>query len=211
MDKKASFVLQASSIGSLGKDANVWLRGELLTSFSAPTTPSSVNAMSIVFPTVQEVRNSLEGYAAGGSIPFSSLTYEKQKAMMRPLLHSWNAEHCNRSRAMPHIKTFCRVRNDNSLDWFVLTSANISKAAWGSLEKKGCQLMIRSYELGVLILPSLLTDEEVTIVSQQFKSKGGIVVPLPYNLPLTPYAMQDTPWLCDVRHNKPDLFGEQWP
>ncbi|KAJ8792137.1 hypothetical protein J1605_019988 [Eschrichtius robustus] len=33
-------------------------------------------------------------------------------------------------------------------------SANLSKAAWGALEKNGAQLMIRSYELGVLFLPS---------------------------------------------------------
>ncbi|KAL0601755.1 hypothetical protein AAY473_027948 [Plecturocebus cupreus] len=36
----------------------------------------------------------------------------------------------------------------------LLTSANLSKAAWGALEKNGTQLMIRSYELGVLFLPS---------------------------------------------------------
>lgn len=33
-------------------------------------------------------------------------------------------------------------------------SSNMSKAAWGALEKKGSQLKIRSYEIGVLFLPS---------------------------------------------------------
>lgn len=33
-------------------------------------------------------------------------------------------------------------------------SANLSKAAWGTLEKNGQQLMIRSYEIGVLFLPT---------------------------------------------------------
>ena len=33
-------------------------------------------------------------------------------------------------------------------------SSNLSKAAWGALEKKGVQLKIRSYEIGVLFLPS---------------------------------------------------------
>jgi tyrosyl-DNA phosphodiesterase-1 len=33
-------------------------------------------------------------------------------------------------------------------------SANLSKAAWGVLEKKGTQLRIRSYEIGVLLLPN---------------------------------------------------------
>jgi hypothetical protein len=40
--------------------------------------------------------------------------------------------------------------------WFLLTSSNLSKAAWGSLVKSGSQLMIRSYELGVLFLPHLV-------------------------------------------------------
>jgi len=35
-------------------------------------------------------------------------------------------------------------------------SANLSKAAWGALEKKGAQLMIRSYEIGVLFLPHFI-------------------------------------------------------
>ena len=33
-------------------------------------------------------------------------------------------------------------------------SANLSKAAWGGLEKKGTQLKIRSYEIGVLFTPT---------------------------------------------------------
>ena len=35
----------------------------------------------------------------------------------------------------------------------VIFSANLSKAAWGTLEKNESQLMIRSYEIGVLFLP----------------------------------------------------------
>jgi hypothetical protein len=31
--------------------------------------------------------------------------------------------------------------------WFCLTSANLSKAAWGALQKNNSQLMIRSYEV----------------------------------------------------------------
>ena len=35
----------------------------------------------------------------------------------------------------------------------IIFSANLSKAAWGTLEKNGQQLLIRSYEIGVLFLP----------------------------------------------------------
>ena len=38
--------------------------------------------------------------------------------------------------------------------YHLLLSSNLSKAAWGALEKKGSQLKIRSYEIGVLFLPS---------------------------------------------------------
>lgn len=31
--------------------------------------------------------------------------------------------------------------------WFCLTSSNLSKAAWGALQKNNSQLMIRSYEV----------------------------------------------------------------
>ncbi len=45
------------------------------------------------------------------------------------------------------------------LAYFILTSHNLSKAAWGKLNKKpkpaDQELHIRSFELGVLLLPSL--------------------------------------------------------
>lgn len=44
----------------------------------------------------------------------------------------------------------------------ILHSANLSKAAWGALEKNNTQMMVRSYELGVLYLPSAF----VSIVNQ---------------------------------------------
>lgn len=40
------------------------------------------------------------------------------------------------------------------LDWFLLTSANLSQAAWGVLQKNNSSLYIKSFELGVLFIPS---------------------------------------------------------
>lgn len=39
--------------------------------------------------------------------------------------------------------------------WWLVTSHNLSKAAWGELQKGGQALYMRSYELGVLCLPEL--------------------------------------------------------
>jgi Tyrosyl-DNA phosphodiesterase len=42
---------------------------------------------------------------------------------------------------------------DIQLKWFLLTSANLSQAAWGVSEKNNSQLYIKSFEIGVLFLP----------------------------------------------------------
>lgn len=43
-------------------------------------------------------------------------------------------------------------------------SSNLSKAAWGALEKKGSQLMIRSYEIGVLFIPKYLVKTMASVI-----------------------------------------------
>jgi hypothetical protein len=43
---------------------------------------------------------------------------------------------------MPHIKTYCRFQGQR-LAWLLVCSHNMSKAAWGALQKKGEQLMVR--------------------------------------------------------------------
>jgi hypothetical protein len=56
-----------------------------------------------------------------------------------------------RGAAMPHIKTFLRYAGQR-LAWTLLTSHNLSKAAWGRVQKKGKpdeHFQIDSYELGV--------------------------------------------------------------
>ncbi|KAI3634895.1 hypothetical protein MIR68_007276 [Amoeboaphelidium protococcarum] len=214
-------ICQMSSIGSLGASADSWLTGEFLTSLSSsqskqkPTLTSALSKqnlqcdMKLVFPTVDNVRNSLEGYDAGGSIPFDEKNWIKQRGYMQPLLHSWQASMSGRTRCMPHIKTFTRIRETDGEvgdgdqiqkyrpQWFLLTSANLSKAAWGQLEKNGVQLMIRSYELGVLIVAD----------SAQGLQLETLV--LPYDLPLTKYKPGDRVWTWNGSHPDPDIFGRR--
>ncbi|XP_010125710.1 PREDICTED: tyrosyl-DNA phosphodiesterase 1 [Chlamydotis macqueenii] len=150
---------QFSSIGSMGADGSKWLCSEFQESLVA--AGSSVTTLlkcdipiHLIYPTVNNVRQSLEGYPAGGSLPYSIQTAQKQ-LWLHSYFHKWSAEISGRSHAMPHIKTYMRPSPDfKKIAWFLVTSANLSKAAWGALEKNGTQLMIRSYELGVLFLPS---------------------------------------------------------
>ncbi|XP_061854047.1 tyrosyl-DNA phosphodiesterase 1 isoform X2 [Colius striatus] len=150
---------QFSSIGSMGADGSKWLCSEfqesLVAAGSNVTTLHKCDVpIHLVYPTVNNVRQSLEGYPAGGSLPYSIQTAQKQ-LWLHSYFHKWSAEVSGRSHAIPHIKTYMRSSPDfKKIAWFLVTSANLSKAAWGALEKNGTQLMIRSYELGVLFLPS---------------------------------------------------------
>ncbi|KAJ1367571.1 tyrosyl-DNA phosphodiesterase 1 [Parelaphostrongylus tenuis] len=91
---------------------------------------------------------------------------------------------------MPHVKTYTEIIDGNP-QWILVTSANLSKAAWGDFQKTKTQLMVRSYELGVLI-----TD------SSRLR--------LPYDYPVMKYSSADEPWLCDISYTKEDSHGKQW-
>ncbi|EFJ50373.1 hypothetical protein VOLCADRAFT_88920 [Volvox carteri f. nagariensis] len=166
-------IIQCSSMGSFDQ---AWLVDEMGASLAAcrrqppppPPPPRPLAAappprpsgppgcgplpLAVVWPTVEEVRNSIEGWNAGRSIPGPSRNVSKP--FMGRYYARWGGEAVGRQRAMPHIKTYTRYRGQQ-LAWFLVTSHNLSKAAWGELQKNGSQLMIRSYELGVLVTPAL--------------------------------------------------------
>ncbi|KAF9171792.1 tyrosyl-DNA phosphodiesterase 1 [Mortierella sp. AD011] len=159
----SKIICQISSVGSLGKNSQDWLRGEFEASLNTHRNSNYMNSnkadFCVIYPTAENVRTSYDGWSMGGSLPFRTTSYNKQAHYFNPLLHSWQAVKSGRERAMPHIKTFARVtsRDDGDyLSWFLLTSANLSKPAWG--EMKGTEFSIQSYELGVLIFPGLFED-----------------------------------------------------
>ncbi|CAL8097441.1 unnamed protein product [Calicophoron daubneyi] len=213
---------QFSSIGSLGAQPNKWLTTEFAGSLAGR---GSCGELRLVFPCVEDVRNSLEGYLAGGCLPYTQFTADKQP-WLREFLCRWQAG--GHSRAAPHIKSYTRISPDNKLAaWFLLTSANLSKAAWGNLIKSRTQLMIRSYELGVLFLPECFQTGAScfplsSLTSANANSEMGHLpgdctladeipaFPIPYNIPLSPYRKTDEPWIVDKPHTAPDTHGRIW-
>lgn len=98
-------VVQISSIATLGtKDE--WLQKTLFGALSASmTTKLERPKLSVVFPTADEIRNSLDGYASGGSIhtKIKSAQQAKQLQYLRPLFCHWanNCQHGLRKSATP--------------------------------------------------------------------------------------------------------------
>ncbi|XP_006192906.1 tyrosyl-DNA phosphodiesterase 1 [Camelus ferus] len=208
---------QFSSIGSMGADESKWLCSEfkesLVTLGMEGKTPGSAVPLHLIYPSVENVRTSLEGYPAGGSLPYSIQTAEKQN-WLHSYFHKWSADTSGRSNAMPHIKTYMRPSPDFSqIAWFLVTSANLSKAAWGALEKNGAQLMIRSYELGVLFLPSAFGLDSFKVKQKLFSGSQEPTAsfPVPYDLPPELYGSKDRPWIWNIPYIKaPDTHGNMW-
>ncbi|KAI9557608.1 hypothetical protein GHT06_017436 [Daphnia sinensis] len=184
-------IMQCSSIGSLGPSPCSWLVGELAVSMAASSGMAKLGqqTVQVVYPCVQDVKASIHGMAGGGCLPYSRQGHSKQ-AWFTGFLHKWRSESRLRTRAMPHIKSYVRVTSDMArASFFLLTSANVSKAAWGMRTNKGATLMIQSFEAGVLFLPKFIYG------GSSFELGRQLI--LPYDLPLTKYAEGDEPWFID--------------
>ncbi|GAM37041.1 hypothetical protein TCE0_022r06616 [Talaromyces pinophilus] len=250
-------VIQVSSIASLGQ-TDKWLKDVLFNSF-CPTSvlPHASKTQSpkysIVFPTPDEIRRSLNGYGSGGSIhmKLQSVAQQKQLQYMRPYLCRWAGDqesstmrtsHSNgaglsnqrtdagRRRAAPHIKTYIRFAdktNMDSIDWAMISSANLSTQAWGATPNSNGEVRICSWEIGVLVWPELIVDELPKPISERprmvpcfqkdlpdsTQSEDGTPIVgfrMPYDLPLTPYRVQDVPWCATIKHPEPDWSGQSW-
>jgi tyrosyl-DNA phosphodiesterase-1 len=146
---------------------------------------------------------------------------------MKPLLRQWQSLNAGRERAAPHIKTYSRVTKDKTLDWFLVTSANLSKPAWGAKEGKPPNegLRIKSYEAGVLIEPGLWGDKTVLVPSYKSdlpseeqvkwaKEKGYktvVAVRMAWDLPVVKYGNEDVPWIRTRAYEGTDWLGVHWP
>lgn len=213
---KSKIVVQVSSIATLGS-TNSWLEHVLFDSLSssAPLSSSSSRgsgdgtkpddshprpSFRVVFPTPDEIRSSLDGYASGGSIhtKIQSAQQIKQLQYLRPLLCHWandspspilsvrtgdnngsgtsgssnaSSRDGGRARAAPHIKTYVRYNAELTLDWALLTSANLSKQAWGENVRPATEdIRIASWEVGVLVWPELVANEKGAKMVAAFKT-----------------------------------------
>ncbi|XP_024159807.1 tyrosyl-DNA phosphodiesterase 1 isoform X2 [Rosa chinensis] len=212
--RKSPLAYQFSSLGSLDEKWMAELAHSMSSGFSDDKTPLGPGEPRIIWPTVEDVRCSIEGYAAGNAVPSPAKNVDKD--FLKKYWARWKASHTGRCRAMPHIKTFTRY-SGQKLAWFLLTSANLSKAAWGALQKNNSQLMIRSYEDK--------SEESDNAGSRRNKlvtlnwqgnrntdsSSEVITLPVPYELPPQPYTTQDVPWSWDRRYTKKDVYGQVWP
>ncbi|XP_055535564.1 probable tyrosyl-DNA phosphodiesterase isoform X1 [Wyeomyia smithii] len=200
IDDTCPLVAQSSSIGSLGPNPQSWVLSEVMASFrkdSAPIGLRRVPVFKMIFPSFSNVRNSHDHLLGGGCLPYMKATHDKQP-WLKEYLHQWKSDSRNRSKAVPHIKTYCRWSH-RGIYWFLLTSANLSKAAWGVYNKSAkfeAPLRINSYEAGVLFLPKFVIEENYFPMESKIEQQHPLF-PMPYDVPIIPYAPEDTPFFMD--------------
>ncbi|KAK3374392.1 tyrosyl-DNA phosphodiesterase I [Lasiosphaeria ovina] len=203
----------------------------------------------VVFPTADEIRSSLDGYGSGGSIhtKIESPQQAKQLQYLRPVFCHW-ANDCSggaklpenepvrdagRQRAAPHIKTYIRFANGSrasspTIDWALVTSANLSKQAWGdTVNSSTGEARVASYEIGVLVWPALFAEDAVMKpafmtdrVAAAAETADGerhdgdalpvVALRLPYSLPLQAYGKHENPWVATESYAEPDWKGQYW-
>ncbi len=100
----------------------------------------------------------------------------------------------------------------------LVTSANLSKQAWGETINTTREVRVCSYEIGVMVWPELFGDNATMVPT--FKSdtppaagspdRTVIGARMPYDLPLVKYAKDDVPWCVTATYSEPDWIGETW-
>ncbi|KAH8263036.1 hypothetical protein KR044_003546 [Drosophila immigrans] len=202
IDDRIPVVCQSSSIGSLGVNVQAWIQQDFVNNLRKDSTPvgrlRQMPAFKMIYPSFGNVSRSHDGMLGGGCLPYGKNTNDKQP-WLKQHLQQWKSSDRHRSQAMPHIKSYTRFNlEEQCVYWFVLSSANLSKAAWGSFNKNSniqpC-LRIANYEAGVLFLPRFVSGEDTFPLGN---ARDGVpAFPLPYDVPLTPYGPDDTPFLMD--------------
>jgi tyrosyl-DNA phosphodiesterase-1 len=179
-----------------------------------------------------------------------SAAQQKQLQYMLPHLCQWAGDtlapgalidlsdeskrEAGRRRAAPHIKTYIRFSNAdmNTIDWAMVSSANLSTQAWGAATNGNGEVRICSWEIGVVVWPELFQSDQMA--SPDGKSDGqsdAVIVPcfkedtprlsgdekdvvvgfrMPYDLPLTSYGASDEPWCATAEYELPDWRGQRW-
>lgn len=212
---KSQIIIQCSS---MPHSPEKWFKEQVcrtMAEFKNRRSALSIKAphVCVIYPTITTATNSFTGRDMSGDfLRFEKASYDKNHAWFDPYLYDWKSEHAGRQFLMPHIKTYTRTYQDKNgktrIAWHLLSSANLSRAAWGEYQKNKTQIYIKSFELGVFFCPSLWDNNEENIDlipfndldSAQEDSSGTevtqIKVRLPYDLPLVHHSQ---PLQCFTR------------
>lgn len=188
---EAPIIAQSSAVGNFA--FSNWLFGEFINSFRCHSGTENqlakVPKFQFVYPTMMNVFNSHDGIIKGGTgLPYREKIHRRQKWIAN-YMYEWKADAKFRTQSMPHIKTYARW-SDNKLSWFLLSSGNMSRSAWGGFSDHDSNIFeIWNVEAGVLFLPKFVIGKD----SFPLDDSEPDVPPFPMvlDIPLVPYTNQE--------------------
>lgn len=94
----------------------------------------------------------------------------------------------------------------------------MSKQAWGEAVNSFGEVRIASWEIGVMVWPSLFAESAKMVgtfqkdtPAQDDADEAPLVgLRIPYNLPLQSYGADEKPWVATASHTEPDWKGQAW-
>lgn len=173
----------------------------------------------LLYPTVEEIRNSPAGWLCSGWFNFNynrdTNHFDMLRHQFKVLYKQDSATTSSQRKATPaHSKfymrsTTCRSGNPpfRKLDWCLYTSANLSYSAWGKTRAKP-----RNYEVGVLLTsPDLRCQSFAELVYKNPSSQlpQGTTVAVPWTIDLLPYAKSDEAFCISKNYQEPDCNGNR--
>jgi tyrosyl-DNA phosphodiesterase-1 len=181
----------------------------------------TLQRLRMVWPTAAFVRDSVYGWGGGGAICGNSKNFVTN-ANLKARLFKYAPQMPERRNLTPHLKSYAvydaehrPVDDPLPLQYYLMTSANVSRGAWGDLQKDAEQFQIGNYEMGVLFLPE--AGRSVHGAQVGAESAAAIDVPLIVNpLKLEPIRFEMTaeranedewPWAWDMQFSGLDRTG----
>lgn len=199
VDSKYPIVMQSSSVGNFGPQASSYLTGEVAQNLKLDSSDEQAKVtpeVKLIYPTLRNVQQSFDGVRGADCLPYRQGAHDRQPWLNQHLCQ-WKSQSLSRSKAVPHIKSYCRF-SENAVYWHLMTSHNLSKSAWGVTKKRNrhepSQLNICNYEAGVAFFPRVILGLDHFPMSE---SENAPVFRLPFDVSLVPYASHDVPFCMD--------------
>ncbi|CAL5412027.1 unnamed protein product [Camellia sinensis] len=180
--RKSPLVYQFSSLGSLDEKWMSELASSMSSGVSEDKMPLGLGEPLIIWPTVEDVRCSLEGYAAGNAVPSPLKNVEKE--FLKKYWAKWKASHTGRCVVLANFskpKQSCLggtpEKQFSADDPFLRDDGNPSEGK--------CSKSSESSEAKRSKLVTLAWQG-----SKNTDSSAVIPLPVPYELPPKPYSSE---------------------
>ncbi|XP_018055917.1 PREDICTED: probable tyrosyl-DNA phosphodiesterase [Atta colombica] len=194
-DAQWPIVALSSGVGSFGSTVENWLLKDIIRCMSKETFIGLKNhpQFQFIYPSIENYKQSFDCQTLITPLTYSAELHSKQQ-WLEQYLYQWKAKRTGRDRAIPCIKSYTRISPDSKrIPWFLLTSANLSKVAWGST-KQYEGYSIGNYEAGVAFIPKLITGTATFPIGED-EDTAVPIFPIPYDLPLSRYDSVDSPFV----------------